>query len=95
MKGLGAIDANIRNTLAGAGAGLSAHGVAEFRNLSWGTRYPLGQLRGIVALSPTTWRIEPLTGELLGGLASGFAWGTTPRRGRDGWASSSGLTARR
>ncbi len=81
LGGLGAIDANFRDTLSGTGAGLWAHGVAEFRNLSWGKNLPLGQLRGIVALSPTTWRIEPLNGELLGGLARGFAWGSTPAQG--------------
>ncbi len=81
LAGLGAINANLRAARAGPDAGLWAHGYAEFRNLSWGTTYPLGQLRGVVALTPTVWRVEPLSGELLGGVANGFVWGTTPERG--------------
>ncbi|HMB06250.1 MAG TPA: AsmA-like C-terminal region-containing protein, partial [Isosphaeraceae bacterium] len=81
LEGLGAIDANLRYELTGAEAGLWVHGIAEFRDLSWGRNYSLGHLRGIVAKSPAAWRVEPLDGELLGGPATGFLWGTTPARG--------------
>jgi translocation and assembly module TamB len=78
LEGLGAIDANLRDTVSGDDAGLWVHGIAEFRNLSWGRDYPLGQLRGIVAKTPTSWRVDPLDGEMLGGPARGVVWGTTP-----------------
>jgi translocation and assembly module TamB len=81
LEGLGAIDANLRNTLSGDDAGLWVHGIAEFRNLSLGRNYPLGQLRGIVAKTPTSWRVDPLDGDLLGGPARGVAWGTTSPEG--------------
>jgi translocation and assembly module TamB len=80
LGGLGAIDANLRAIPAGPDSGLYAHGVVEMRNLSWGA-YPLGRLRGIVVRTPASWRVEPLSGDILGGLASGFLWGTTPARG--------------
>ena len=81
LEGLGAIDANVRSLPSGTDAGLWAHGIAEFRDLSWGIDYPLGQLRGIVVKTPASWRVEPLTGEILGGPVHGFLWGTTPARG--------------
>jgi translocation and assembly module TamB len=80
LDGQGAVAANVRDVRAGPEAGLYAHGVVELRNLVW-DEHPLGQLRGIVAKWPAYWRIEPLSGELLGGLPSGYLWGTTPSVG--------------
>lgn len=76
LEGQGAVDANLRASRTSNGEGIWAHGVAEVRDLKWGTRYPLGRLRGIVAVTPSVWRVDPLNGELLGGLANGFVWGT-------------------
>ena len=99
LEGLGASEANIRYVVGGHGAGLWLHGVSEFRNLGWGPRFPLGHLRGIVALTPNGWRIDPISGELLGGTARGYLWGTTPAEGqtpeRVGSGSTSGSTTRR
>ena len=81
LGGQGAIDANVRADLRGKNAGVYAHGVAEFRDLRWAGSVPLGNLRGIVAATPTAWRIDPLTGNLLDGELAGFLWGTTPSRG--------------
>jgi translocation and assembly module TamB len=81
LEGQGAVDANLRAARTATGEGLWAHGIVEVRDLNWGSHYPLGHLRGIVAMSPTVWRIEPLGGELLGGPARGFVWGTTPATG--------------
>jgi translocation and assembly module TamB len=78
LEGLGAIDANMRQEFGGDDAGLWVHGIAEFRNLGWGRNYPLGQLRGIVAKTPASWRVDPLDGDLLGGPARGVVWGTSP-----------------
>jgi translocation and assembly module TamB len=79
LEGLGAIDANLR---AGVPAfDLRARGIAEVRDLRWGRAYPLGWVRGEVALTPAGWRIDPLGGELWDGPVRGSAWGQTPRRG--------------
>jgi translocation and assembly module TamB len=82
LEGLGASEANLRYVVGGPDAGLWLHGVSEFRNLGWGPHYPLGQLRGIVALTPNGWRIDPISGELLGGFTRGVVWGTTPAEGQ-------------
>jgi translocation and assembly module TamB len=81
LEGLGAFDANLRQVFSGDDAGFWVHGIAEFRNLGWGRNYPLGQLRGIVAKMPASWRVDPLDGDLLGGPARGVVRGTTPADG--------------
>ncbi len=80
LTGEGSIDANIRTVLAGATRGLWMHGFLELSNLRWDRKEPVGQLRGVVAKSPTVWRVDPLSGELMG-VASGVLWGTTPATG--------------
>jgi translocation and assembly module TamB len=77
LAGRGAIDANVRFMLGGPEPGPYVHGVAELRDLRWES-HELGRLRGIVAATPTVWRIDPLTGELFGGAVSGNVWGTSP-----------------
>jgi translocation and assembly module TamB len=79
LGGLGALDANVRAAL--SGSALWAHGAVELRDVRWGGNDPLGHLRGIVAITPVSWRVDPIQGELLGGPASGLAWGETPARG--------------
>jgi translocation and assembly module TamB len=79
LHGRGAIDTNLRMPL--RHLALWAHGIAEFRDLTWGRRYPLGHLRGEVIVTPTAWKVEPLDGELLGGPAEGKLWGDTPSKG--------------
>jgi translocation and assembly module TamB len=80
LDGLGALDANLRAPLLRP-ADLAAHGLVEVRDLRWGRDYPLGQIRGTVALTPAAWKVESLRGELLGGQAQGSAWGETPPGG--------------
>ncbi len=81
LSGLGAFDANLRVEPGGPDAGLWAHGIAEFRDLSWrpgldlAHALDLGQLRGIVTRTPADWRIVPISGEVLGGVAQGQVWG--------------------
>jgi translocation and assembly module TamB len=75
ISGRGAIDANLRALLGGDGSGLYAHGLAELRDLKWGNTLALGQLKGILALTPNYWRVDPLAGELFGGEVNGFMWG--------------------
>jgi translocation and assembly module TamB len=77
VTGRGAIDANLRAVLGGPDAGLFAHGRAEFRDLKWSEAVSLGRLRGVMILTPTAWRVDPVNGDLLGGVASGALWGTT------------------
>ena len=72
LRGVAAMDAALRD--AADGSGLWVRGIAEVRNLSWGDHVPLGHLKGVVALTPTSWRIGPVTGDLLGGVATGSAW---------------------
>ena len=81
LLGRGGFDATLRAARTSGGEGVWAQGVAEFSDLSWGPHLPLGHLRGTVAVTPTSWRIEPLSGELLSGATSGFIWGTNPTKG--------------
>jgi translocation and assembly module TamB len=59
----------------------AAHGFVEVRDLRWGDRFPLGDLRGVLERTAEWWRIDDLRGDLLGGVASGVARGATPARG--------------
>jgi translocation and assembly module TamB len=80
LKGRAAIDANLR-ALRPDPAAIDVHGWVEARDLRWGNAFPIGDLRGILARAANAWRIDDLRGELLGGVAGGVAWGTTPSRG--------------
>ncbi len=80
LKGRAAIDANLR-ALRPDPTTVAAHGFVEIRDLRWGDRLPLGDLRGIVERTADWWRIDDLRGDLLGGVASGVARGVTPARG--------------
>lgn len=73
LDGVGALDVNLRATL--SPVRLVARGIFELRALHYGPHLPLGGLRGSVALTPTTWQIDGLNGELFGGVASGAARG--------------------
>ncbi|WP_435006440.1 AsmA-like C-terminal region-containing protein [Tundrisphaera lichenicola] len=75
LDGLGAIDANLRGSI--QPSRLWSRGIFELRNLRYGQNLDLGGLRGTFSLSPTTWRLEELTGDLLGGLTSGEARGVS------------------
>jgi translocation and assembly module TamB len=79
LLGRGAFDANVRAVLEGPGAGLYTHGILELRDLRWGESLPLGRVRGIVAGTPTLWRVDPVSGEILGGPVSGFLRASLPR----------------
>ncbi|WP_422925000.1 AsmA-like C-terminal region-containing protein [Singulisphaera sp. PoT] len=76
LSGRGALNANIRQVFSGADKGLWARGIVEFRDLAWARKLGLGQLRGIVDISPSSVRVDPISGAVLGGAASGVAWGT-------------------
>jgi translocation and assembly module TamB len=84
LSGRGAIDANVREILTGADKGLWAHGIVELRDLAWNAHphLAIGHVRGVAVKSPTVWRLDPLSGELIGGPASGVIWGTIPAQGR-------------
>jgi translocation and assembly module TamB len=75
LDGEGAIDVNLR--AAPAAKKLWARGLFELRDLHYGHHLNLGGLRGVVALSPSSWRLDQMSGELLGGLASGEARGVS------------------
>jgi translocation and assembly module TamB len=79
LRGLGAIDANLRVPL--VEPALWMRGVAEVRDLRWGPSLSLGWLRGVITLTPKTWRVEPLTGTLLGGPAQATIWSEPPPPG--------------
>lgn len=95
LRGEGAIDANIRAVLGGPDAGLYAHGVAEFRDLRWGETAALGRLRGVIAATPTVWRIDPIRGDLLDGAVTGFLWGRGSTRRAPGAIGNPAEPARR
>jgi translocation and assembly module TamB len=58
-----------------------AYAAGEIRGLRWDKR-PLGSLRGNVAVTPTSWQVRPLTGELLGGSVQGGVWSEATDPGR-------------
>ncbi len=69
LEGLGAFHANIRARA--QPFELYSRGIFEFRDLHYGQLLTLGYLAGNASITPTTWRIDELKGELLGGVASG------------------------
>jgi len=75
LDGLGAFDANIRAPI--KPFQLSGRGQFELRELRYGALPSLGNLKGIASLSPNSWRIDNLHGDLLGGIATGEARGET------------------
>ena len=81
LGGRGAIDANVRAVLDEPGSGLYAHGLAEVRGLTWHSATPVGRLRGVIAVTPRSWRVDQFTGDLLGGSVGGAVWGGPPPAG--------------
>ena len=73
LDGEGAIVANLRATV--EPPQLWSRGVFELRGLKYGTRLPIGDLRGQLALTPTSWRLESVEGSLFGGVTGGGARG--------------------
>ena len=80
LKGRAAIDANLRARGTDLGA-VGLHGFVEVLDLRWGDAFPIGGLRGVVMRSADAWRVDSIRGELAGGVASGVAWGATPKDG--------------
>lgn len=80
LKGRAEIDANLRARGPDLGA-VGVHGFIEVRDLRWGDAFPIGGLRGVVLRTANAWRIDSIRGELAGGVASGLAWGETPKDG--------------
>jgi translocation and assembly module TamB len=83
LLGRAAIDANLR-ARPETSLALGIHGNVEVRDLRWGQVYPLGNLRGVLAKTPASFRLDSLRGDLLGGAFSGIIWGDTPADGRPG-----------
>ncbi|CAN5910563.1 hypothetical protein BH23PLA1_BH23PLA1_17310 [soil metagenome] len=71
LRGLGAADANVLVTLDPFFPRASA--VVEVRELNWGGNYPLGRLRASIGVTPLTYQVHSLTGEILGGSVDGSA----------------------
>lgn len=92
LSGRGAFDANVRNVFEGPEAGLYTHGIVEFRDLAWRGQ-TLGRVRATVAGTPDVWRADPIDGELLGGLVSGFFW-ANPAVGEGGGIARAGYELR-
>ncbi len=74
LEGLGAVDANIRAKL--EPLKLWTSGNFEFRELQYGSHFPIGNLRGQLFLKPASFKLDGLQGELFGGAATGQAQGT-------------------
>jgi translocation and assembly module TamB len=79
LSGTGALDANILASLPALEP--RAAGRLEVRDLQLGTDFPVGNLNGVLHYGPEAWRLEPLNGRLLGGVATGRVWSD---RGDDG-----------
>ena len=71
LDGFGALDANLRARL--RPFQVYSRGIFELRSLQYGRMVALGNLSGIAAISPDSWKVEQVTGELLGGSAQGEA----------------------
>ena len=71
LDGVGAFDANIRARIQPFQP--AGRGRFELRDLRYGKVSGLGGLKGVATLTPPTWRVEQLEGELLGGMVSGDA----------------------
>jgi translocation and assembly module TamB len=79
LDGLGAFDANIRAKL--RPFEMYSRGIFEFRDLHYGNLLNLGTLSGNATLTPNTWQIDQVKGELLGGVVSGEAHSETRTSG--------------
>lgn len=77
LDGYASVDTNLRASI--SPFRLWTHGNIELTGLHYGRHLDLGNLRGQVATTPTTWRIEELHGDLLGGVAIGSASGATSK----------------
>ena len=75
LEGLGAFNANIRAPI--KPFQLYARGMFELRDLRYTSLMPLGNLRGVASLTPTSWRVDQIKGDLMGGLAGGQAHSET------------------
>ena len=73
LDGTGSFNANIRATV--EPPHLWSRGLFDLRGLRYGPRLAIGDLRGQVAVCPTSWKLEGVQGTLFGGVASGAASG--------------------
>ncbi len=78
LEGEVAATANVRTALPDEGPNIWARGIVEMRGLRWARRIDIGGLRGELAMRPDRWRLDPVTGTMLGAPISGTAWGETP-----------------
>jgi len=78
LNGQGSFDASYRNQTTGPekDRGLWLRGRLNLGGLTWSRSNPLGEVGAILAKSPSVWRVDRLTGELMGGTLSGAAWGS-------------------
>ena len=56
-------------------------GVGEVRELGYGPGYPWGSLKGEVRMTQSGWRVEPIEGELFGGVTEGKIWSESVQLG--------------
>ena len=73
LAGAGTFIANLRGSI--EPPELWMRGLFNLDSLRYGPRFPIGQLNGQVAVSPTAWKLERLDGNLFGGVATGTAEG--------------------
>ena len=73
LAGAGTVVANLRGSI--EPPELWMRGLFNLDSLRYGPRFPIGQLNGQVAVSPTAWKLERLDGNLFGGVATGNAAG--------------------
>ena len=71
LDGLGAINTNLRARI--HPFQLFGRGIFELRDLHYGRLVNLGNLHGNASITPTSWSVDQVKGELLGGVASGEA----------------------
>jgi len=72
LDGICAVGVNL--TLPADASRRSAQALGELRGLRW-EGHPVGSFRAAAAISPTTWRVMPLTGDLMGSAVRGDLWG--------------------
>ena len=73
LDGNGSFHANLRAAVEPPEVWL--RGLFDLQNLRYGTRLPIGQVSGQVAVTPTAWKLERIDGTLFGGVTTGTASG--------------------
>jgi len=80
LQGRGSVSAHLRSHL--KPTDLRAGGRLGLEDMTWGERYPLGDLRASFAVAPGSWRIGPFEGEIWGSPVRGGLWKEGAEAGR-------------